>query len=287
MIEEVKDFASDVKKSVGNKGFMIIIIGCLAFFVYNLLKDNDSESVYTANAYASYPDVDSNADVVIDTLGNEIRNSTNEITGSIESAQSEIMVNDDENTNDILNAINDRDYTNDYVNDGISSVTYIYDVVENNNTTAAVTSDNANIQSRHDRILSHLNANIQTRHDRMLSHLGDGNAEVIGTGKSRPTELTGIGKPSSISNMTGIPVSSSTTKNSSSSSNSTLSGKKATSSSSINKGVGKISNATKTGVGKGSIKSPTSSKGFHDSSKPISIPDSRNKTKSVSPRHKR
>ena len=281
MIEEVKDFASDVKKSVGNKGFMIIIIGCLAFFVYNLLKNNDSESVYTANAYASYPDVDSNADVVIDTLGNEIRNSTNEITGSIESAQSEIMVNDDENTNDILNAINDSDYTNDYVNDGISSVTYIYDVVENNNTTAAVTSDNANIQ---------------TRHDRMLSHLGDGNAEVIGTGKSRPTELTGIGKPSSISNMTGIPVSSSTTKNSSSSSNSTLSGKKATNSSRINKGSGKISNATKKGVGKisdisktgkGSTKSTTSSKGWHDSSKPISIPKTRNKTKSVSPRHKK
>lgn len=269
MIEEVKDFTSDVKKSVGNKGFMIIIIGCLAFFVYNLLKDNDSESVYTANAYASYPDVDSNADVVIDTLGNEIRNSTNEITGSIESAQSEIMVNDDENTNDILNAINDSDYTNDYVNDGISSVTYIYDVVENNNTTAAVTSDNANIQ---------------TRHDRMLSHLGDGNAEVIGTGKSSPSVLTGIGKPSSISNMTGIPVSSSTTKNSSSSSNSTLSGK-ATSSSSINKGVGKISNATK--VGKGSTKSTTSSKGFHDSSKPISIPKSRNNTKSVSPSRKK
>ena len=279
MIEEVKDFASDVKKSVGNKGFMFIIIGCLAFFVYNLLKDNDSESVYTANAYASYPDVDSNADVVIDTLGNEIRNSTNEITGSIETAQSEIMVNDDENTNDILNAINDRDYTNDYVNDGISSVTYIYDVVENNNTTAAVTSDNANIQ---------------TRHDRMLSHLGDGNAEAIGTGKSSPTELTGIGKPSSISNMTGIPVSSSTTKNSSG--NSTLSGKKATSRSNRNVGVGKITDGTKKGVGKisditkagkGSTKSTTSSKGFHDSSKPISIPKSRNKTKSVSPRDKK
>ena len=281
MIEEVQDFVSDVKKSVGNKGFMFIVIGCLAFFVYNLLKDNDSESVYTANAYASYPDVDSNADVVIDTLGNEIRNSTNEITGSIESAQSEIMVNDDENTNDILNAINDRDYTNDYVNDGISSVTYIYDVVENNNTTAAVTSDNANIQ---------------TRHDRMLSHLGDGNAEVIGTGKSKPTELTGIGKPSSISNMTGIPVSSSTTKNSSSNSNSTLSGKKATSNSHRNVGSGKISNATKKGVGKisdisktgkGSTRSTTSSKGWHDSSKPISIPKSRNNKKSVSPRHKK
>ena len=280
MIEEVQDFVSDVKKSVGNKGFMFIVIGCLAFFVYNLLKDNDSESSYTANAYASYPDVDSNADVVIDTLGNEIRNSTNEITGSIESAQSEIMVNDDENTNDILNAINDSDYTNDYVNDGISSVTYIYDVVENNNTTAAVTSDNANIQ---------------TRHDRMLSHLGDGNAEVIGTGKSKPTELTGIGKPSSISNMTGIPVSSSTSKNSSSSSNNSLSGKKATSRSNRNVGVGKITDGTKKGVGKisditkarkGSTKSTTSSKGFHDSSKPIRITKSRN-TKSVSPRDKK
>lgn len=147
MIEEVKDFVSDVKKGVGDKGFMLIVIAVIGIFVFMLLRKDDSEDnmLYTANAYASYPDVDTNADVVIDTLRNEITNSSTEIQGAIDSAQSEIIQNDDSNTADILDAINS---TNDYVNEGIEKTQTVYNLVENNYTTSGVTSDNGTVRDR-------------------------------------------------------------------------------------------------------------------------------------------
>lgn len=70
-IEEVID---DFKDSVGNKGFFAIIGVIIFFFLVFLMKDRNSGSGLTSvTAVTSYPDASTNANVIIDTLQNNMK----------------------------------------------------------------------------------------------------------------------------------------------------------------------------------------------------------------------
>lgn len=120
VIEEVKDFADDVKKGIGNKGFYILIAAAGAFGLYNLLKDNNSNEYVSATGYASYPDVGENSEVVIDSLSNEIWASHDEVVGAIETSESEVIQNMDEHFEE----------TNGYIQEGLNNQQEIMDKIE-------------------------------------------------------------------------------------------------------------------------------------------------------------
>ena len=121
IIEEVKDFADDVKKGIGDKGFYILIAAAGAFGLYNLLKDNNGGSEYVpATGYASYPDVGENSEVVIDSLSNEIWASHDEVVGAIESSESEVIQNMDDHFEE----------TNGYIQEGLNNQQEIMDKIE-------------------------------------------------------------------------------------------------------------------------------------------------------------
>ena len=120
VIEEVKDFADDVKKGLGDKGFYLLIAAAGAFGLYNLLKDNNSNEYVSATGYASYPDVGENSEVVIDSLSNEIWASHDEVVGAIESSESEVIQNMD----------NHFEETNGYIQEGLNNQQEIMDKIE-------------------------------------------------------------------------------------------------------------------------------------------------------------
>ena len=120
VIEEVKDFADDVKKGIGDKGFYILIAAAGAFGLYNLLKDNNSNEYVSATGYASYPDVGETSEVVIDSLSNEIWASHDEVVGAIESSESEVIQNMDDHFEE----------TNGYIQDGMNSQKQIIETME-------------------------------------------------------------------------------------------------------------------------------------------------------------
>ena len=120
VIEEVKDFADDVKKGIGDKGFYLLIAAAGAFGLYNLLKDNNSNEYVSAAGYASYPDVGENSEVVIDSLSNEIWASHDEIVSAIESSESEVIQNMDEHFEE----------TNGYIQEGLNNQQEIMDKIE-------------------------------------------------------------------------------------------------------------------------------------------------------------
>lgn len=130
MIEEIKDGFENLKDTLGDNGFMFLMIGAVAFGLYNLLKSSDSsedEGLQVANAYASYPDVDTNANVIMDSINNTIDSSTTDIIGTIESSTSEVIETSNENKQEILDTLNEQDEkTSDYVNEGTNRVHTVY-----------------------------------------------------------------------------------------------------------------------------------------------------------------
>ena len=120
VIKEVEEFVDDVKKGVGNKGFYILIAAAGAFGLYNLLKDNKSSEYVYATGYASYPDVGENSEVVIDSISNEIWASHDEVVGTIESSESEIIQNMDEHFEE----------TNGYIQEGLAAQKEIIQKIE-------------------------------------------------------------------------------------------------------------------------------------------------------------
>ena len=120
VIEEVKDFADDVKKGIGDKGFYILIAAVGAFGLYNLLKDNNSSEYVSATGYASYPDVGENSEVVIDSISNEIWASHDEVVGAIETTESEVIQNMDDHFEE----------TNGYIQEGLAAQQEIIQKIE-------------------------------------------------------------------------------------------------------------------------------------------------------------
>lgn len=107
----IKEVVEDIKDSVGDNGFMWIIVGVGALFVISLLKDSGSGTTYTApTSYASYPDAVTNANVIIDTLQNNIEYSEQNIKEYIDDGLTETNAN-----------INSQfEYLNDYMNEGFA-----------------------------------------------------------------------------------------------------------------------------------------------------------------------
>ena len=146
MIEEIKDGFENLKDTLGEKPFIILLIAGIGFGLYNLVKGENSEedSLQVANAYASYPDVDTNANVIMDSINNTIDSSTNdinnaidsstnEIIGIIESSTSEIIETDTETKNEIVESLNEHDNkVADYVNEGITKTEVVYNYMGGN-----------------------------------------------------------------------------------------------------------------------------------------------------------
>ena len=110
---EIKEVISDVKKTLGNKGFLILS-GCLLLFgIYNYVrqsKEEQSEAVQleTPVGYTSYPDAVTNANVIISTLQD-----------SIDYDQIEDM----ERFDSLEEMLSDNfTATNDYINEGFDSM---------------------------------------------------------------------------------------------------------------------------------------------------------------------
>lgn len=109
---EIQEVFEDIKDTLGDKGFFILIIGAVAFGLYNLNKSpNSGESMTTVKALASYPDTVTNANVIIDTLQNSIDYATIENQESIQALG-----------DDITQYLSDNfTATNDYINTGFAS----------------------------------------------------------------------------------------------------------------------------------------------------------------------
>ena len=138
VIEEIKDFADNVKKGVGDKGFYILIAAALGFGLYNLLKKDNSSEYVSATGYASYPTAPENADMIVDSINNELWASHDELVGAIETSESEIIQNMDDqfdNTNQKIDDVNQNineqfEATNNYINEGIASQQQIIETIE-------------------------------------------------------------------------------------------------------------------------------------------------------------
>ena len=105
MIEEVKDFFGDVKDKVGGKGFVAIILVLVGVFLYNLLKNEnggDDTVYYTPSGVAGYPGLEQNADVVIDTL-------TQNMQGYYDEMLNVMKEHDEDSTSSILGALTDSE----------------------------------------------------------------------------------------------------------------------------------------------------------------------------------
>lgn len=138
VIEEIKDFGNDIKKGIGDKGFYILIAAAGAFGLYNLLKSDNGSEYVSATGYASYPEAGANADMIVDSINNEIWASHDEVVGAIESSESEIIQNMDDqfnNTNQKIDDVNQNineqfEATNNYINEGLASQQQIVEKLE-------------------------------------------------------------------------------------------------------------------------------------------------------------
>ena len=110
---EIKEVLNDIKDTVGDKGFIILIAAAAAIFIYNLTKQESpsDEALTTVTHVASYPDAVTNANVIIDTLQNSIDYSEQTLSGEIQGLGDDLS----EYLQDNFEA------TNDYINDGLQS----------------------------------------------------------------------------------------------------------------------------------------------------------------------
>lgn len=110
---EFKEIIDDVKDSLGDKGFLFLIIGIVVVFLVVLTKQSnegqDTETMVVG--LTSYPDAVTNANVIIDTLQDSLQYSEDNIITEIK-----------DGNEGILESINvNFEATNDYINKGIES----------------------------------------------------------------------------------------------------------------------------------------------------------------------
>lgn len=113
---EIVEVFDDIKKGIGDKGFYIFIGAAVLFGLYNLLKGSegggeDMAATRVVTGVSSYPDVVTNANVVIDTIQNSIDYSEGQIIDAIQGSDDEMKEYLEQNF----------EQTNNYINDGFES----------------------------------------------------------------------------------------------------------------------------------------------------------------------
>ena len=122
---EIKEVLDDVKKAVGDKGFIAIILGIVAVFLFVLFrqtKTEESNNLSIVTGVASYPDAVTNADVIMDSVHDDIEYSENNIIDAINNNQMEINETIQGSTEQIIENTNEKfEATNDYINKGFEA----------------------------------------------------------------------------------------------------------------------------------------------------------------------
>lgn len=163
---EIKEVTDNVKKSFKGKGLYIVCGGFLLLFLISYISKSGTdteteENVKLQSAYSSYPDVSTNADVVISSIQNAIDYQTEYQTSQFETAteymQSAFERNQsflESNNAAIMDGIEYLQQTNKDTSSSIisavnSSTNSILSAVEDNNTSlnSAIATVNDNINN--------------------------------------------------------------------------------------------------------------------------------------------
>ena len=113
---EIMEVFEDIKKATGDKGFYILIGVAVLFGLYSFTKGTGEEETVSVSVAPTYPDVDRNADVVIDSIQDSIEYSEGVILDAIENQESTIQ-------DIVLKPITDNfKATNDYIQKAESSL---------------------------------------------------------------------------------------------------------------------------------------------------------------------
>lgn len=133
-MSEISEVFEDVKKATGDKGFLILGAVVVGVFAINLLKNDstsDTSTLVPASGYSGYPTVETNANVIIDSLQKSIDYSQGEIEDSIKDSQTAITDTITDGLGELGNNMNtatddmkkylDSNFTatNDYINKGL------------------------------------------------------------------------------------------------------------------------------------------------------------------------
>lgn len=110
----IKEVIEDVKDSMGENGFIWLIGGFAVIFIISLLsksggEEQEPEEYQIATSYSSYPDAVTNANVIIDTIQEDIKYSEDELKEYVTDTYSGLT--DDINTK--------FEYTNNYMKEGL------------------------------------------------------------------------------------------------------------------------------------------------------------------------
>ena len=110
---EIQEVFEGIREKIGDKGFFIFIAGAVLFGLYNLSKgsNNSGDELTPVTGVYSYPDVVTNANVVIDTLQDSLQYTEDRIIESIDTTTSDLGVQIGDNF----------EATNDYINKGFES----------------------------------------------------------------------------------------------------------------------------------------------------------------------
>lgn len=112
---EIMEVFEDIKKATGDKGFYILIGVAVLFGIYNFTKGTGNQETVSVSVAPTYPDVDRNADVVMDTIQDSIEYSEGIILEALENQESMIQ----ENNQQLIEQMNKNfTATNDYINKG-------------------------------------------------------------------------------------------------------------------------------------------------------------------------
>ena len=144
---EITEVFSDIKDSIGDKWFFILLGGCALLFIWNLNKNsstsNNSAEMVTVSSVSSYPDAVTNANVIIDSLQNSIEYSEKQIIDEIDNLEL---------------GIGDKfEATNNYIQTGIEETIKVSDKISGLGDD--ISSLNSNINNKYNSLSSKLDKN--------------------------------------------------------------------------------------------------------------------------------
>lgn len=125
---EFDEIISDVKQALGDKGFIVLVIGIITIFLIVLSKqssEGQDESTMVVGL-TSYPDAVTNANVIIDTLQDNIQYTEDNILDAIDN-QGDAIGSGFESVNENISV--NFEATNDFINKGFESQADLIDKV--------------------------------------------------------------------------------------------------------------------------------------------------------------